>query len=236
MITALEILCAKLGIAAYDPAFAASGKTDLSSLGREFQSVIMGVDPGIGPIPYGFISSGPDGFIATFRGTQTPDGSYVEWLDDFKAVLEPCPFAPGCQWHKGFGEVYSTLNIGGVPVGQAIKGLLCHGHSLGGPLATFAALESGGPALGLFASPKPGDSALAALVQTTIRTIWSYTNPNDAVPRVPLTVDWPFRFEDFQRVMPPFQLQPNLVTPAIPSDWASSHALANYLALLEAAA
>jgi hypothetical protein len=239
MSLSLQILCAKLGLRAYDPAFLATASLDLSDLGRELKYVIWGTDAGIGAIPYGFISTGPEGMIATFRGTQMPDGSFVEWIDDFEAVLDPCPFAPGAMWHRGFGKVYSSLAVAGTPVAVAltgIPGLICHGHSLGAPLATYAALEAKAGQLGLFASPKPGNAAFAAAVQAAILPIWSYANPNDAVPKVPITVDFPWKFEDFQPVMGPYRLNANLVTPAIPGDWGASHNLGNYLALLEALA
>ena len=234
----IALLCAKLGIRAYAmPLVPNPGAPDLSDLGRSVEGIIMGVDASIGPVPYGFVSTGSDGVIATLRGTAMPDGSYVEWIDDFDAFLEPCPLHDRSQWHRGFGRVYSSLSINGVPLGEALydtAGLIVHGHSLGGPLATYAAVEAHAHQLILFASPKPGDSDFRDHVQTTITAILSYANPNDAVPRVPLTVDWPLRIEDFQPVVPPYELNPRSVTPAIPSDWASSHHLPNYLSLLEA--
>lgn len=236
--SAIEILCAELGIRAYDPNFLATAlPPDISDLGRQIEAIIMGVDQSVGPVAYGFVSSGPDWVIATIRGTQMPDGSLVEWLDDLDAFLAPCPLDKGTLWHRGFGKVYSSLTISGKPIGQALRGinsLWVHGHSLGGPLATYCAIEAGIANLGLFASPKPGDSSFAAYARGKIVNIWSFANQNDVVPNLPVTVDEPWKIEDFQPVVEPTILSASLVTPPVPSDWASSHNLANYLSLLKA--
>ena len=97
MIPPLHILCAKLGVVAYTLDYAQPIVPDLSHLnGRVWRQWIWGDDgKGVGVVAFGFVSDGPEGNIATIRGTQTPDGSMVEWLDDFDAILEPCPFVIG---------------------------------------------------------------------------------------------------------------------------------------------
>src|SRR5208283_1801318 len=117
---------------------------DLSPLGRVWRQWVWG-DDGKGPgiVCFGFISDGPDGNICTIRGTQTPDGSLVEWFADFEAVLDPCPLHIGAKWHRGFGRVYSTLRVGDDKDASVflqaylsgIKAPTVSGHSLGGPLA-----------------------------------------------------------------------------------------------------
>jgi pimeloyl-ACP methyl ester carboxylesterase len=219
----------------------------LADLGRTFTAWIWGDDGmGVGRVAFGFISTGPEGVICTIRGTQTPDGSAIEWLDDLDAFLEDCPLVIGAKWHRGFGRVYSTLRVGVGGGREAFlqaflavqKAVIVCGHSLGGPLASFAALDGKASSLILFASPKPGDSYLRQAVFRSIEAqggeIASYANPNDAVPKVPITVDFPFKVIDFQHIVEPTELSPSLVTPPIPSDWASSHSLQNYLSLLEA--
>lgn len=241
---ALHLLCADLGLIAYEPGFLTSpgttALTGLAPLGRTLRSLVLGVDPGIGVVPFGFISDGPEGPICTLRGTQMPGRykSLVEWLDDLDAFLEPCPFAAGAEWHRGFGRVYQTLNVGSVPLATIlaqIPGILVHGHSLGGPLATYASGESRSRPPILFASPKPGDAAL----RQWLLGVWdnspaSYANPNDAVPRVPITVDFPWKIEDFELVTMPVELSPLSVEPPVPADWESSHSLTNYRRLLAA--
>lgn len=254
MIPPAHLLYARLGLIGYEPAFltapAATVADGLQVFGRSMHTLVYGVDQGIGRVPYGFISTGPGGFgsaVCTLRGTQMPQGKIVEWLDDFDAFLEQCPFAPtGCRWHRGFGRVYSTLTVSdGTPLAealQAIPGVRVHGHSLAGPLATYAAAESKGAAPTLFASPKCGDSGLRDYFQqlwpfgTQSDPVVSYANPNDAVPKVPITVDWPFKLEDFQQVVSLFEMLPASVTPPIPGNWDDSHQLSNYLRLLIAAA
>jgi hypothetical protein len=165
-------------------------------------------------------------------------------LDDLDAVLEPVAFLydTGALWHRGFGRVYSGLTLklvdgSAAPLAtvlSSLAGLICHGHSLGAPLATYAALVAKASKLVLFASPKAGDTLLHQLCETAWSEIASYENPNDVVPKVPLTVDKPWKLEDFQQVAAPILLYADLVSPPIPSDWDSSHNLGSYLALLEA--
>ena len=171
----LHVLTAQLGLIGYAPGFLTDPLRTINSIlpgmGRTLRSIVMGTDPKIGPVPFGFFSTGADGpEICTLRGTQTPDGSMVEWLDDFDAVLQQCTWAPpGCKWHRGFGRVYCTLNVEGVPLAEVLAnnpGTVIQGHSLAGPLATYAAAESRfGPPV-LFASPKFGNSALRLLPAT----------------------------------------------------------------------
>lgn len=250
MIPPLHLLCAQLGLIGYDPSFLGSPRltaaAGLANLGRSLVSLIWGFDHGVGRVPYGFISMGAAGPICTIRGTQSPAGSLVEWLDDFDAVLEQCPWAPtGARWHRGFGRVYSTLkDDNGTPIAQALQaipGVTVHGHSLGGPLATYAAGEARAGAPVLFASPKCGDSGLRdyllslwppAFINNAFIFFASYANANDAVPKVPITVDWPFKLEDFQQVVPLTELAASSVTPPIAGNWNASHNLASYLRLL----
>ena len=207
--------------------------------------MIYGVDAKIGPVPFGFLSTGSDGPILTIRGTQMPGGSLVEWMDDFDAFLEPVPYGPDDKWHRGFGAVFNSPYV--VTPDSKVHdfavylsgfvGLLCHGHSLGAPLATYAAVRLRTQPPVLFASPKAGDSEFRDYAQSvTGGPARSYANPNDAVPKVPITVDFPWKLEDFQQVAPFIVLQAFSVSPPIPSDWASSHNLDSYRVLLEAAA
>lgn len=241
---AIHILCAELQVRGYSPSFVQDGVLpDLSDLGRTIKTTIYGDDGhGVGIVPFGFISDGPEGPICTIRGTQQPKGTWVEWLDDFDAVLERCPFATG-KWHRGFGRVYSTLHVvgdGGVRVPLAVQlivapGVLIHGHSLGAPLASYAALEARAAAPILLASPKWGDATLCQTAATLWPYVASYANPNDAVPKVPITVDDPADLFDFRQLAGFIWLNPRSVTPAIPADWDSSHNAGNYLAMMRAA-
>lgn len=246
MIPLLHILCAKLQVRAYEPSFVQNGVVpDLSDLGRQVTNVIWGDDgSGVGRVPFGFFSDdlGGGAPICTIRGTQMPKGSLVEWLDDLEAVLVPWPFAPG-KAHKGFLGVYRTLQVDAghgtmEPLGvflRLLTGVVVHGHSLGAPLATYAALEGKALAPVLFASPKAGDALLAQTAATLWPFVASYANPNDVVPKVPLTFPDPLDEFNFRQIAPAIMLDPSSVVPAVASDWESSHNISSYLRLLAAA-
>ena len=73
------------------------------------------------------------------------------------------------------------------------NGILATGHSLGGALATFAAVDLrkrfGIPVtLYNFGSPRTGNQAWTDYVMETLDDIQRVTHYNDLVPHVPLTV------------------------------------------------
>ena len=220
------LLAANLVALAYQTA-ADLTAPDVSALGCKLESIIDGVENS-NPVVFGLVVTHPQfGRILAFRGTD--DG--LEALDDMDAALEPCPpldSITGAQWHRGFGRVFTSLTMPAGPFD------LIAGHSLGCPLAAYACLSHGGGALVLIASPKPGNSALASAVAACAGQIASFANVNDPVPRLPITVDWPWKFEDFQPIIHPTELVPGSVSPAVPSDWLSSHSLASYQRLLSA--
>ena len=257
----LTILCAKVQSLAYDPAFLESGVTDLIRFGLHKSHTIFANDPRVGKVRHGHISCNniggapiPDNrYLWTFDGTLVPKGSFVEWLDDFEAFLTASPWNPGDLVHRGMLRFFNTMTVVDDATGIELpildfiaanpglaKGAIYTGHSLGTFTATCAFLEGSGGALILFAPPKPGDKNFRQTVLRALMdaegTLESYANPNDMVPRLPLTIDFPWHFEDFQPIVKPTKLQPNLVTPPIPADWESSHHMPNYLRLLEAAA
>lgn len=232
------VICARLVQRAYALMGAAPGfPIDLSDLGHQWEATIFGVDPNLFTserVPFGFVSTGPGGTFVTFRGTD--DAS--EWVMDAEFLLEVCPLVPGGHWEHGFGQTFSSLTVGGNPLSAALPGLkpdVITGHSLGCPLAGYAALLSHSlPRLVLIASPKPGDAALAAAVRAACASIVSYANPCDLVPKLPFALDWPFRLEDVVSVAPLTELDRASVVPSIPGDLYSSHIMASYLRLLEA--
>lgn len=231
----LVILAAKVGIEIYKiPLIPNPSLPDLSRFGLKTEKIIMG-NAGAGPVPFGVISSNilqPNSpLLVSIRGTE----ARAEWVDDFKAILVLCPFIPGARVEKGFLEIYQSLTVDGIKLSEwlSFRRVICHGHSLGGPLATMIAIESCCDQLILLASPKCGDSSFGATVRAAIKTIYSYGNEKDLVWRSPLTLDFPFKIEDFEQVYSITQLDPKSVNPPIAEDPASSHSLANYLTLLE---
>jgi len=200
---------------------------EINELGCACEANVMGVEDDH-PVSFGLVVTHPQfGRILAFRGTDDT----VEALDDLDAVLEPCPLSDGggASWHRGFARVFTSLTM---PTGPFD---IIAGHSLGCPLAAFAALSHGAGRLILFASPKPGNTVLAADVLENLGAgVESYANRDDAVPRLPITVDWPWKFEDFQPIIPPTELDGGSVVPPIPSDWLAAHRLDNYIRLLSA--
>jgi len=252
----LTLLCARLQAKAYDPGFLATGIQDLSEFGLTKTHTIWADDPRVGKVRHGHISMAAFGVTGirvfwTFDGTLVPKGSFVEWLDDFDVFLVASPWNPGDRVHRGMLRFFQSMSVVDDATGVELpildfiaanpglaKGAIYTGHSLGTFTATCACLEGSGGALILFAPPRPGDKPFRESVFNALRDaggiLESYANPNDAVPRVPITLNYPWHFFDFWPVVDSTHLRPDLVDPPIPSDWASSHHMPNYLALLEA--
>jgi hypothetical protein len=218
------------------------------TLGRDLVDLVMGTDSGLGIVPFGMITDGPAGKITTIRGTQLPMGSIDEWWKDFKAWLEFCRLAPGTRWERGFGQASDSLYVGtGTPLARYMveHGIeIIEGHSLGGPAATNVAAEAGTDLLVIIESPNPGDSAFAAYVNSRVKTIRSYWNPRDPIGDVPLDIHIlpPLFVEDFKPVAPKIRLNPDSLTPALPTDIFSkdflweNHSLTNCRRMMQAAA
>lgn len=226
------ILSAEMGLVAYSmPLTNLSFIPDLSKFERKVEAIIQGIDAKIGPVSFGFVSSGPQGLFLTIRGTELGP----EWEKDFEALLVPCYLVEGSKWHKGFGEIYSTLTINGKPISDfmGMAPVTIGGHSLGCPLAAYTSLECNCETLIMLAPPKPGDSILAAAIRKEVKEIFSFANIYDIVPKLPLTLKWPLKIEDFEHIVSLSPVDPDSVTPPISKLLAPSHSLANYLTLLE---
>lgn len=236
------LLNSKLELASYQAGFLASGVPDLSSCPtRTLTKTIWGYEGGdVGQTPFGFVTTGPEGPIATFRGTEMPDGSLAEWLDNLDAFLIPCPLVPGTRVHRGMWGLYRSLNVVGCPIGSylaTVPGVRCHGHSLGAVFAVYASLEAKAalPPV-LFACPKGWDGAFATHFADLYGTkVPLFRNPDDVVPALPITVDVLFVAEDFQPIAEATVLLPTSVVPRVGSSWLEAHSMANYDRLLNAA-
>ena len=212
--------------------------TVLAGYGLKLDAVIEGVDPMSGPTPFGFIASAADRTTyCAFRGTD----SAVEGFEDAEFFQSACPLAPGANWEDGFGRVFNSLAVDGLPLPRYLAvdlvnpaSLIFCGHSLGAPLALFAALSHGAKAVHLFESPRPGNAALAAAVQASswfpASTSWAVED--DWVPDFPKGL-FPL-VSDYAQAIPLCYLPRNLVTPPIAADPLSCHRLASVTALLTA--
>jgi triacylglycerol lipase len=152
---------------------------------------------------YGFLArskTDPTSFVVVVRGT---DG-LVEWLIDAEFLLVRHPSYPATQVEQGFWGIYQTMNLADPATGAttyaiATQGIAATvgagtvtitGHSLGSALATYLTLDVAvklGPRATacLFASPRTGDAAWAALFDSTVTSYQLYNYILDVVTHVP---------------------------------------------------
>jgi triacylglycerol lipase len=150
---------------------------------------------------YGFLAQNqtdPTSFVAVVRGTE----GLVEWLIDAEFLLVPHPRHAGVQVEQGFWGIYQTMSLVDLATGavaNAADGIArkvgagkvtVTGHSLGSAIATYLT-EDTAEKLGqrtsacLFASPRTGDAAWAALFASTVQTYQLYNYILDLVTHVP---------------------------------------------------
>ena len=192
--------------AVYDGATSVPGWTILASI------------PGDDVAPFGVIaSSDEDGKTAmAFRGTVTAH----DWFHDSQFAFVPSPFGVG-QTEYGFTTVFRALQI---PLGWKCDWFA--GHSLGGPLATYAALTYGdvNAELLVIATPEPGDGVFSLWASPRIAVIHRWENRHDVVP------DAPGRFLGYRDLDGPtteLDFGPALGVARL--DVAGNHSLTNYI-------
>jgi triacylglycerol lipase len=140
---------------------------------------------------FGFLASGIGLFegeaIVALRGT---DGAH-DWMTDANASS-----VGGV--HSGFATTWASIKpqVDQFFRGRRFKTIHCIGHSLGGALATLAALHCaesgyGAPELYTFGSPRVGFASVAQRVTAAIGAsrIHRVAHSADPVPMIPL---WPF--------------------------------------------
>jgi len=157
------------------------------------------------PVYYGFVLESEERSLVVFRGTQRR----VEWLNNISAIhedfIDPKVHSPLGRVHVGFHGKYKELVD---PLPLEVMGRLnptkpCYvsGHSLGGAIATLAALDAAlnlpelRPQLRLYtyASPRVGDVAFANAFQQQVPNSYRIVNLADVVPLVPPTqLDGPY--------------------------------------------
>jgi len=134
-------------------------------------------------------------FVISFRGSE--ETGAADWITDLKFVLAPYPHAPGndpnIQVHFGFIEAYNSVREAVLAAARATpqKNIICVGHSLGGALATLAALDITlnvpGKTAGCytFGSPKVGNAAFADMYNKYVPNTQRFVNDKDMVPAIP---------------------------------------------------
>jgi triacylglycerol lipase len=144
---------------------------------------------------YGFCAVAGDHSVLVFRGTERA----IEWAKDAEGVQVAHPIAG--KVHAGFWNIYDSARLvmaSGVEqplIAATLEGvrgsaLTIAGHSLGGPLATYAAYDVASMhpeqvAARLFASPRPGDLVFSDAASIAIKDHVGYVYEPDAVPKVP---------------------------------------------------
>jgi len=141
--------------------------------------------------------------VLVFRGTDS--GSWYNWAENMRAwrtdTTWPVPGAPpALRVHSGFLILYNSSSVA-VTFRQAFNDLLEQhpdgptyvlGHSMGGALAHFAALDLKfnffltDVKVYTFGAPRVGNSVFADFFQEHITESWRFTHGRDIVPSVPL--------------------------------------------------
>jgi len=143
---------------------------------------------------FGFVISNEHYSIIAFRGSSTS----ADWIHDFIAQQIEFPYVNNIgATHKGFTEIYSTVresmfeHIAALP---EHKPLYITGHSLGGALATLAAIDimCNSPisqvSVYTYASPRVGDPHFVKQYNYIVPVHWRFQNKYDIVPHLPTLV------------------------------------------------
>ncbi|WP_244935627.1 lipase family protein [Paenibacillus glycanilyticus] len=140
---------------------------------------------------FGFVLQSDRSSVLAFRGS----GSAVDWVSDFIAQQTTYrPVKNAGQTHKGFTDIYTTTRSQVLDLIEQLpveKPLFITGHSLGGALATLAALDIAvntpftAPIVYTFGAPRVGDTRFVKLYNNTVETHWRLQNEYDIVPHLP---------------------------------------------------
>lgn len=184
--------------------------------------------------------------VLAIRGTE----GIKEWVQDAQFLDEPFTFvAGGGRSEDGFTDMYRSMTVeegAGAPTvvkflgtfawKRAVSSLTVCGHSLGGAVATLAALDVAAnaaapfnnPTVYTYASPRTGDHDFAVKYHETVTTTYRFVDTVDLVPKLPGI--FPYRhvtdainLDSLTLIPPRVRLQPN------PLCW---HILSSYLYLI----
>ncbi|WP_018754504.1 lipase family protein [Paenibacillus terrigena] len=140
---------------------------------------------------FGFVLESESDLIIAFRGTV----STSDWISDAIAVQTPFKFVNNAGLtHKGFTDIYTSARtqilelLGKLPAGKTVY---ITGHSLGGALATFCAIDVASntpfttPWVYTFGSPRVGDPAFSKAFIRLVKGSYRVNNLVDAVTHIP---------------------------------------------------
>jgi len=133
--------------------------------------------------------------IIAFSGTDPL--SILNWIDDLNTIKVDYPCS-GCKVHQGFyntyqaisSAVWSSLQKLWTKYGRTSK-IQIVGHSLGGAIATFCALDIWTTAsiqpqyVYTFGEPRTGNSNFANFYNKNIKQHYRVTHEQDPVPQLP---------------------------------------------------
>lgn len=191
-------------------------------------------------------ATGSGDVVIAIRGTE----GIHEWIHDAQFLPTPCPFMPAAgNTEDGFTDMYNSLRIGvdaaaptivqalpRLPFKRAVTSLTICGHSLGGALATYLALDIAVNATGFnldpvvytYASPRAGDPQFVNLYNHVVPNTVRIANRVDLVPKLPLPplyehVTGLFELSSVTLIPPKVLVKPEI---------ACLHVLTSYLFLL----
>lgn len=129
--------------------------------------------------------------IVALRGTQ----STSDWFSNINIGMVPGP--NGSMVHAGFWAIYSSFRqeLGRIVTREAPNHIHFVGHSLGGALASLAAVDFlGGGTVGgslyTFGSPRVGSIAMTSTMKrclpaTNVRRVYAISDPVPMIPMLP---------------------------------------------------
>jgi predicted lipase len=140
----------------------------------------------------------PNTIVVSFRGTAL----HHNWLNNLKMGKSDFPYAPStrgivpqCQVHSGFlclyEELRKRLHIALRPFILQQSSIILTGHSMGGALATLAAMDLAGIAIQrrinliTYGAPRVGDAQFAEVLVQNVPYIRRVIEENDLVPHFP---------------------------------------------------
>ncbi|MFQ5575826.1 MAG: Mbeg1-like protein, partial [Anaerolineae bacterium] len=133
--------------------------------------------------------------VIAFRGSE--ETGIADWITDLKFVQQVFPYQESknktVKVHYGFIQAYKSVRQAVLArARQAPHGrIICTGHSLGGALATLAALDvqynlpQKEVVCYTFGSPKVGNDAFAESYNRRVPNTFRFVNAADAIPQTP---------------------------------------------------
>ena len=166
---------------------------------------------------YGFLAQNKadkSRFAVAVRGTE----GFAEWIIDADFAPYNNPREPGTKVERGFWGIYESMDLRGLDgitiidknaasgIAKTVgNGKVTNaGHSLGSALATYLSLETAlllkkKVTACLFASPRTGDAAWAALYDKTVGDYRLFNYILDVVPQVPFDAPPDIQYSTLRR-------------------------------------